>query len=84
MNICVQQKDKEEILRVRSRAFAWLCPLPSAELPLHRHKGENIENDALGLGHSSNSNAVMNTSRDRSKIYTPKTDDLTGIKKIYD
>lgn len=37
---------------------------------------------ALGLGHSSKT-SIMNTSRDRTKITTPQTDDLNGIKNIY-
>lgn len=38
----------------------------------------------LGLDHFSNStSAIMNTSRDRTKIYTPQTDDINGINAIY-
>lgn len=37
---------------------------------------------ALGLDHS-NRKAIMNTSRDRTKVTTPQTDDLNGVKKIY-
>lgn len=38
---------------------------------------------AMGLGDLSSKTAIMNTSRDRTKIYVPQTDDKNGIKAIY-
>lgn len=37
---------------------------------------------ALGLDHVSGT-SIMNSSRDRTKITTPQTDDLNGVKAIY-
>ncbi|OPD56208.1 matrixin family metalloprotease [Bacillus anthracis] len=37
---------------------------------------------SLGLDHVSGT-SIMNSSRDRTKITTPQTDDLNGIKSIY-
>lgn len=37
---------------------------------------------ALGLGHST-STALMNTSRNRNTVTTPRADDLNGVKNIY-
>jgi hypothetical protein len=37
----------------------------------------------LGLGHSTVTPAIMNTSRDRYTIYTPQTDDVNGLWQRY-
>lgn len=37
---------------------------------------------SIGLSHSTET-AIMNSDRDREKIYVPQTDDLNGIKAIY-
>lgn len=37
----------------------------------------------LGLGHSTVSPAIMNTSRDRYTIYVPQTDDRDGLNSLY-
>lgn len=38
---------------------------------------------ALGLDHNSSGKSIMDSSRDRTKMTTPQTDDLDGIKAIY-
>lgn len=38
---------------------------------------------ALGLDDKSSGTSIMNTERARTKITTPQTDDLNGIKAIY-
>ncbi|PLR75236.1 peptidase [Bacillus sp. V3-13] len=37
---------------------------------------------AMGIDHVSGT-SIMNTSRDRTRIYTPQTDDVNGINAIY-